>query len=86
MPDGAPSWHAREAILPDAPNEPQILFYRDILECSDHLQNNPSFSKVWDYQPISLTYSDTNTHVFHEPNTGKLWWKYQVCLQFQYFH
>ncbi|KAF8314591.1 uncharacterized protein EI90DRAFT_3135873 [Cantharellus anzutake] len=75
--DGAPAWHAKEVILSDAPTEPQILFYRDVRECSDHIQNNPSFSNAWDYEPQRFTYSDMNIHVFHEPCTGKLWWRYQ---------
>ncbi|KAF8338057.1 uncharacterized protein EI90DRAFT_2908984 [Cantharellus anzutake] len=75
--DGAPAWHVKEVILSDAPTEPQILFYRDVLECSDHIQNNPSFSNAWDYEPQRITYSDTDIRVFHEPCTGNLWWRYQ---------
>ncbi|KAF8325055.1 uncharacterized protein EI90DRAFT_2931637, partial [Cantharellus anzutake] len=71
--DGAPAWHAKEVILSDAPTEPQILFYWDVLECSDHIQNNPSFSNAWDYEPQRITYSDTDIRVFHEPCTGNLW-------------
>jgi len=42
MPHG-PAWKSSTVTLPDAPNEPQIFFYRDIIECVKFLFGNPKF-------------------------------------------
>src|SRR5260370_41914905 len=78
--EGAPMWKDKEITLDDAPDEPQILFYRDIEECCDHLQGNPSFSDAWDTAPKKVKYSGTHTRIYHDPNTADLWWTYQVNI------
>jgi len=86
--EGAPKWKAKEIVLDDAPEEPQILFYWDIEECCDHLQGNPSFSDTWDTVPKKVRYSGTETCIYHDPSTADLWWTYQVhigCLHYCLF-
>src|SRR5260370_30448530 len=78
--EGAPMWKAKEITLDDAPDEPQILFYRDIEECCDHLQGNPSFSDAWDTAPKKVKYSGTQTRIYHDPSTADLWWTYQANI------
>ena len=81
--EGAPKWKAKEIILDDAPEEPQILFYRDLEECCDHIQGNPSFSDAWDTAPKKVKYYGTETCVYHDPSTANLRWTYRVHIEVQ---
>jgi hypothetical protein len=47
-----PRWYHKEVILPEAPNEPQLLFYRDPVECLQFLSENPSFDQYQTYGPV----------------------------------
>ncbi|KAF8522348.1 hypothetical protein JB92DRAFT_2614680, partial [Gautieria morchelliformis] len=55
--EAGPAWHVKEVILPEAPNEPQILYYQDIVECLKYLEQNPAFDGFMNYEPV-LWYSD----------------------------
>ncbi|KAF8574307.1 hypothetical protein K439DRAFT_1260949, partial [Ramaria rubella] len=52
-----PAWHAQEIVLPEAPNENFVLYYRDIVECLSYLEQNPAFEGFMKYEPV-LWYSD----------------------------
>ncbi|KAF9513021.1 hypothetical protein BS47DRAFT_1269347, partial [Hydnum rufescens UP504] len=50
MPRG-PAWKTETVILDNAPDEPQTLHYRDVVECAEHLFSNPTFSEGMLYEP-----------------------------------
>lgn len=77
MPQG-PAWKSSTVTLPDAPNEPQLFFYRDILECIKFLFGNPGFANQMDYEPYEVYEADSETRVYHEMCTGKIWNELQV--------
>lgn len=52
LPAGGPPWNVAEIVLPDAPNEPQLLFYRDPVECLKFLQANPAFKDHTSFVPV----------------------------------
>lgn len=76
-----PIWHKKTIVLPDAPNEPQTLYYRDVQECAKFLFEHPSFVGDVDYAPAEV-YEDGGpngrTRVFHEMYTGDDWINAQV--------
>ena len=78
--EGAPKWKAKEIILDDAPEEPQILFYRDLEECCDHIQGNPSFSDAWDTAPKKVKYYGTETCVYHDPLALQTYGGHTRCI------
>jgi len=80
MPHG-PAWKSSTVTLPDAPNEPQIFFYRDIIECVKFLFGNPKFRDSMVYEPYELYEEDGKTRVYHEMYTGKCWNELQVSCE-----
>ncbi|KAF8578501.1 hypothetical protein K439DRAFT_1362009, partial [Ramaria rubella] len=48
---GAPEWRAKWITLPEAPLDPQLLLYRDPVECLEWLEANPEFKGEKDYMP-----------------------------------
>jgi hypothetical protein len=77
MPQG-PTWNSSTVTLPDALNEPQIFFYRDIIECIKILFGNPKFQESMVYEPYEVYEEDGETRVYHEMYTGKYWNELQV--------
>lgn len=77
MPQG-PAWKTSTVVVPDAPNKPQMFFYRDIIECVNFLFGNPKFRENMDYAPYELFKEDGVTRVYHEMCTGKCWNEIQV--------
>ncbi|KAF9511276.1 hypothetical protein BS47DRAFT_1262194, partial [Hydnum rufescens UP504] len=63
---GGPPWLSTEITLKDAPNEPQLLRYHNVLECVSFLFQNPSFKDCMDFSPKSVYKSDGKTQVYHE--------------------
>lgn len=77
MPSGPP-WHAVEIRLDEAPNEPQLLFYRDPVQVALYLAANPDFEEDICYEAEEWFEDDGKTRVRHEMYTGDLWSEVQV--------
>ncbi|KIJ24792.1 hypothetical protein M422DRAFT_194268, partial [Sphaerobolus stellatus SS14] len=80
LPDG-PKWHWKEITLLEAPNEPQLLFYRDPIECLQFLAQSPAFDGHQVYAPVKY-FSDAEgtNRVYGEMNTGDAWHYYQSVI------
>lgn len=78
--EGGPDWKSEVITLPDAPEEPQTLYYRDPDECAAYLFGNPAFSDVMDYGPCEVYEQEDDVRVYHEMSTGELWAQQQVCF------
>ena len=74
-----PSWSSETIIMDEAPDEPQILFYRNIHECVEYLLGNPTFEDSIRYEALEVFESDGVTRVYNEMVTGLLWNEMQVC-------
>ncbi|KIJ47718.1 hypothetical protein M422DRAFT_163790 [Sphaerobolus stellatus SS14] len=80
LPDG-PAWHCQEVSLPEAPNEPQILFYQDPVECLQFLSQSPAFDGHQAYAPVKYFSNEEFTNrVYGEINTGDAWHYYQSVI------
>lgn len=89
MPQG-PVWNCKTVVLPDAPDEPQLFFHRDIIECAQFILGDPSLSKDMLYAPVEVlkVHSDEEDadhpgsarreRIFSEMNTGRIWNEEQV--------
>lgn len=64
--------------IPEAPNEPQELWYRDILECIQYLLGYSWGAKL-SFKAKKLISKITNERFYNEMWTGKEWPKIQVC-------
>lgn len=73
-----PKWKSATIRLPEIPDEPQTLIYRDINEVVDFLFGNPTFAGEMDYIPKQVFEEDGKTRVYHEFSTGSAWWDAQV--------
>ena len=81
LPKG-PQWYCKEITLPEAPNEPQMLFYRDPIECLQFLAESPTFDGYMTYQPVQyFTDVEHKTQVYGEMNTGDAWHYYQSIIE-----
>lgn len=87
LPQG-PRWNSMSVTLPDAPNEPQEFYHRDILECVRFLFRDPSLSGDMLYSAAeyfepgnSLDDIDDSCETeFHcEMNSGDMWVEEEVC-------
>lgn len=72
---GGPEWHASDVILHDAPEEPQRLYYRDIIECAEYLFQTPEFDGHMEFSP----HCANENIIYHEMNSGSDWHEIQVC-------
>ncbi|KAF8344024.1 uncharacterized protein EI90DRAFT_2879718, partial [Cantharellus anzutake] len=77
MPQGPP-WMSEKFVLPDAPNEPQTLWYRDIVECAAFLYGNPAIQDCMNYEGLRVFEPDGKTRVYHEFMTGEIMANLQV--------
>jgi Plavaka transposase len=75
-----PSWSSESVTLDEAPNEPQILFYRNPHECVEFLFGNPTFCDSMQYKALEVFESDSITCVYNEMVMGLLWNEVQVSL------
>jgi hypothetical protein len=73
-----PLWSSETIIMEEAPDEPQILFYRDVHECVTYLFGNPTFQDSMQYEAVEVFESDGVTRVYNEMVTGMLWNEVQV--------
>jgi len=73
LPD-LPRWQATFITLPEAPNDPQLLFYRNPVECLAWLEANPDFSHGKDYVPYE-EYLDSERldRCYSEMASGLAW-------------
>jgi hypothetical protein len=78
---GGPEWHAEEVVLPEAPDEPQVFFYRDIVECLKFLEQNPAFDGFLDHEPVKW-FSDAELMecVYGPMKTGDAWHFFQSVI------
>lgn len=80
---GGPDWKRTIITLPEAPDEPQTLYYRDIAECVAFLFGNPTFSGDMTYRPGQVYENEGKTsRVFHEMWSGDAWKEAQVSAHF----
>lgn len=79
--ESGPRWRSEVITLPEAPTEPQILFYRDPHECIAYLLGNPTFKGSIGYEALEVFEADGNTRVYNEMFTGRLWNETQVSQQ-----
>ena len=81
LPKG-PIWRCEVITLPEAPNEPQYLFYRDPIECLKFLAANPTFDGHLTYGPVKFfTDKKCTERVYGEINTGDSWHFYQEIIE-----
>ncbi|KAF8573510.1 hypothetical protein K439DRAFT_1625033 [Ramaria rubella] len=77
-----PQWYCEEVTLPEAPNEPQLLFYHDPVECLQFLAANPTFDEHQTYGPVKyFTNKELKDHVYGEMNSGDAWHFYQSVIE-----
>ena len=74
---GGPEWQACDVMLHDAPEEPQIFYYRDIIKCAKYLFQMPEFNGHMEFSPRTARDGDGNI-IYHEMNTGEDWHEVQV--------
>ncbi|KIJ43039.1 hypothetical protein M422DRAFT_170417 [Sphaerobolus stellatus SS14] len=80
LPNG-PQWFCKEVQLKEAPNEPQVLFYRDPIECLQFLSQSPAFDGHQDYAPIKyFSEVELRNRVYGEVNSGDAWHYYQSVI------
>lgn len=76
---GPPEWECETVTLPDAPDEPQTFYYRDIEKCAHYLFQWSDLAKHMEYVPMEV-YSSTNNgdRIYHEMCSVHEWNKQQV--------
>ncbi|KZV89152.1 hypothetical protein EXIGLDRAFT_618514, partial [Exidia glandulosa HHB12029] len=75
---GGPSWKAVEITLPEAPNEPQTLYYRDPVECLQFLAGNPALRGHMTFEAYeTFTDAGMKEQVYSEIMTGR------ICAELQ---
>jgi hypothetical protein len=77
---GGPEWHAHDVILHDAPQEPQRLYYRNIIDCAAFLLQSTEFKGHMEFAP-QRAHNQDGIPIYHEMNTGEDWHTVQVCQQ-----
>ena len=74
---GPPEWNSETVILPDAPNEPQIFYYRDLEKSAHYLFRRPDLDGQMDYIPTKV-FDANGDRVYHEMCSAHEWDKQQV--------
>ncbi|KIJ35930.1 hypothetical protein M422DRAFT_179990 [Sphaerobolus stellatus SS14] len=70
-----------EITLPEAPNEPQILFYTDPIDCLKFLAQSPAFDGHQEYSPVKyFSDKELTNRVYGQINTGDAWHYYQSVI------
>ncbi|KAF8523700.1 hypothetical protein BU17DRAFT_85525 [Hysterangium stoloniferum] len=70
---GLPPWNARWITLPEAPKDPQLLLYRDPVECLKWLEANPELGEK-DYVPYEEYVDGEGTiRCYSEIASGEAW-------------
>ena len=79
LPSG-PQWK-RQSIKPESPAKHDFqLFYRDAIECLQHLLHSPSLSGQIEFVPKKIySAADRMERVYTEWLTGDRAWELQVC-------
>lgn len=60
--------------LPEAPNEPQVLFYRDPVECLKFLESNPTFRGHQSFAPVHKFKDAAQTERYVDEMCSADWW------------
>lgn len=76
---GRPQFHCREVVIQ---GEAMELYCRDIMECLQALWGDPDFVGKMIFEP-ECQYADDDEVIclYHGMETGKWWWKIQVCCR-----
>jgi hypothetical protein len=77
-----PQWKSQEIIFSGHPTKmPMMLYYRDSLECVEHLFANPLFSGRIDFQPRKVyKNAEKLVRVYSEWMTSDGAWEMQVSI------
>lgn len=79
LPNGGPRWKGKWITLPDAPKDPQLLLYRDPVECLEWLEANPDFEGEKDYVPRQeFVDKEFQEQSYSEMATGNCWAAHQA--------
>ena len=75
LPQG-PKWQQHLVPLDDAPNDPQTLYFHNVVECAMYLAGHPAFKGHMDYKPKKVFLSDGQqyVHVFNEMSYYRYWY------------
>lgn len=77
LPAHQPKFHYEEVTVA---GEVYPFFYRNIIECIKSLYSDPDLADVMLFAPERhFKDAEGRERVYHEMNTGKWWWKMQVC-------
>ena len=86
MPKG-PKWVSMDITLAEAPHEPQMFYYQDIINCAKSLYSNPSFQEAMNYEAVKVfeTKNQERCWIYHEFMTGNIAnklqvWKFDVLI------
>ena len=80
---GPPEWKSKVITLPDTPDEPQTLYYQDLIACTHYLFKWSDLAKHMDYIPMQV-FKKNNNHIYHEMCSGHKWSKQQVGCKFSW--
>ena len=75
---GPPEWKLETISLPDAPDEPQTFYYRDIEQCAHYLFQRSDLAKSMDYVPMEVCDIRNGDRIYHEMCSAHEWNKQQV--------
>lgn len=73
----APRFNQITVTMKEAPNEPQMVVHRNIMECLDHLFERPRNGLV-DFEPLELVGTKAEGRIYHQLSHGYLWNEFQV--------
>ena len=78
LPPARPRFQREELVVA---NEPQEVFFRDILQCVEALWGDPEFAPILLLVPeCHYADADHTVRVYFDMNTGKWWWATQVSV------
>jgi Plavaka transposase len=92
LPQG-PRWQSTSITLPDAPDEPQEFYHRDIIECTKFLFGDPSFTGDMLYSAVEqfefrkdepVENCEGLNRIYCEMNSADLWVEEEVCYTTTY--
>ncbi len=82
---GPPEWLSDVITLPDAPDDPQHFYYRDLVECAHYLFGRSDLVEHMDYVPMEV-FDDSGDQVYHEMCSSQEWAKQQVSCYLECCH
>lgn len=75
-----PQWKSKQMSFPGYPTKvPIVLYYRDSLDCMEHLFGNPLFADKIDFQPRKIfETAEKLVRIYSEWMTGDGAWELQA--------